>query len=479
MPLRHAACLVFDRYLGAIWFTRWFSLHYCSEDAVFIGLDEVLSEAYREIYGVDPALPSQHPGGPRLWLNVLLAAAAVAALIAQAVRRIRLAPGNCLDVFLGSDYSGHPRDVSIWQEIASEGHDVVVVFRNERQRRAHADGAGVFPCTVPGEGEWSVIRAWKECGEALRRLRPIWRAAHGLVPALALQGYLLPLRRLKMRQLLTRYRFQNFWVRDDYSVDHIIRSQEIRRVGGKSIGVAHGLPIACALVPLWRYIDCDAYLVHGLGILRYYGDRWAPWMKVVASGSLGITRELESRLAAPRPHDIIFQAKPTQGSEPLLGMLEALARTFPERKILMQFKGAFRKSFLAESFRQVARHHPNVAETEESIYELFLRARYLITDPSTIAAEALQFGLYAFMVDCDGCKSLYFRDFKDFCESSPEELIRRIRGIEDGSYAYRFADYDALINRNGHFPNQFRVELGLRPRTAVSNVLHDQPCVGS
>lgn len=479
MPLRQAACMVFNAYLDPIWYVRWFSLNYRPDEVILVGLDPILSGTYQEIYGAAPSLPSRHPVVTRTWLNFLLAAVAASAVLAQVFRRIRLKPEAPQDVFLGSDFSGHPRDVSVWREIAAEGHEVVVVFRSRKERSADARRAEGFPCTAPGEGQWSFQRAWGECRESWRHLRAIWRVARVFVPKLAFQAYLLPLRRIKIRQLLTRYRFRNFWVRDDYLVDHILRSQELRRVGGKSIGVAHGLPIAATLVPSWRYIDCDTYMVQGLGILRHYGDRWAPWMKVIASGSLGLTRELETRLAAPRPNNIIFQAKPSQGSEPVAALLDALAAAFPDRKIFLQFKRSFRKSFLADVFRQAGRRYPNVVETEENIYELFLRARYLITTPSTIGPEAIQFGLCAFMIDCDCRKSLYFRDFQEFCENSPDELVRRIRGIEDGSYTYRFADYDLMINREGRFLDQFRSELGLRPRPASSEVACNQPCAGS
>lgn len=479
MPMRHTACTVLDRYLEAIWLIHWFSLNYRAQDAIFVGLDPILTGAYCEIYKAEPALPSIHHVVPRVSLNLLIRVAAFAIAAVQIWRCVRLAPSAHRDIFLGSDFSGHPRDASVWQEIAAEGREVVVVFRNQKQRRAHATGTCGFPWTVPGEGEWSIVRAWRECGEAWQRFQRIWLVVRSLVPALALQACLLPVRRVKIRQMLTRYRFRNFWVRDDYSVEHIVRSQELRRVNGRSIGVAHALPISCVLYSPWRYIDCDIYMVQGLGILRHYGDRWAPWMKVVASGSLVLTRELESRLSAARPKDIIFQAKPSEGSEPIVPILEALAGAFPDRNIFMQFKGAFRHSSLAETFRRVARRYPNVIETEESIYELFMRARYLITDPSTVCAEAIQFGLYAFMIDCDGREALYFREFPEFCENSPEELARRIRGIEDGSYTYRFHDYDALINRDGHFPDQFRAELGLPPITAkVPKKLSERPCVG-
>jgi hypothetical protein len=463
MPVRHAASILFYRYLDAIWFTRWFSMHYDSREAVFVGLDPVVSGAYREIYGTDPSLPSVAPVVPGRFVNVLIHVAALALMLVQALRSVRIAPPACRDVFLGSDYSGNPRDASVWREVAAEGHDVMVVFRTRQQRRARANQISGFPCTVPGEGAWSIVRAWAEWREAWGRTQRIWLVVRDLIPALVLQTCLLPLRRLKIRQMLTRYRFRHFWVRDDYGAEHILRSQELRRVEGKTIGVSHGLPVSCNLVGIWRYIDCDTYMVQGLGILRHYSDRWAPWMKVVASGSLGLTREFEARLSAPRPHDIIFQVKPQEGSEPLLHILDALATAFTDRRIILQVKRFFRDSFLVEQFGQIAKRHANVVATDESIYELFLRARYLITDPSTIAVEAIQFGLYAFVMDCDGRRSLYFRDFPEFCENSPDELAHRIRGIEDGSYRYRFADYDGLINRQGHFFNQFRAELGLPP----------------
>lgn len=465
MPLKHAASTIFYSYMDGLWFLRWYCQNYRPETTIVVGADAVIRGAYHRVYGEAPTLLLKSMPRGATVLKTLAIVGGTLSLIWSCSRPIYLRPLAPRHIFLGSDFSGHPRDRFLWQEIREAGHDVVVVFRNRRQRKREAlQTTQGFSSIDPSDGRWSARDAIAALAEGLCRLKVLILSTWQLEPVFFVQANLLPGRRMKMRSFLAHYRFKYFWVRDDYSQEHILRSQELRKKGGKSIGVAHGLPISATVIPMFRYIDCDTYFVHGMGILRHYGDRWSQRMKVHASGSLGLTREFALRLAqSNRNDDIIFHAKAERDIETLCSMIEALASAFSERKIYFAIKKSFGKSFLAEGLRAHARQFPNVQETEESIYELFLKARYLVTDPSTIAAEALQFGLYVFMLDCDGRASLYFRDFPEFCESDPAQIVRRINGLEDGSYKYRFQDYESLINREGCFLDQFRAEVGLPP----------------
>lgn len=462
-PYRQISCNYMFGYFDRLFFLNWFCQTYPSESATVVGADEVLLGMYEHVYGQACSLAVSRTRTGRGLFNPLLTALAFAALVWESLKGLRLTATVPRPVLLGSDCSGDDRDPIVWREVLQAGADVVVVFRSRQQKIESQGKIAPIPALAPGDGGFTPLLAWREFVASSRRLWRIARQARSLTPGHYHRLTLIPHKRLQIRKLFTLYRFRHFWTRDDYNVEHILRSQELRRMGGVSLGVQHGLPISAALIPQWRYVDCDLYYVFGLGIMRHYGDRWPKTMQARACGSLGMTREREARLADPRPNDIIFQAKAERTAQPLIDVLDSLVANFPDRTIYVQIKNAFSHTFLAQEVLSAAARYPNVVCTREKIYDLFLKARYLVTDPSTIGAEAIQFGLYAFMLDYDGRKSLYFRDFPDFCMSDPHEPARRIKAIEAGTYRYRFEDYELLIARHGRIYDQVRADIGLPP----------------
>ncbi len=434
-----------------------------SADKILVGGDRILSGLYRALHGRPTGMVEMRPWIPAQLLNVLtLAGLSIAAFIAAlASIRPRVA---AKEIFLGTDFSGDRRDPILWRETAESGKTVMVVFRNPVQAARH--GATLaHPWINAGDGNFSATQGLAAAFGCIRRGFVLGLFAVGLPNALFFRLASLPYKRMLAQRMLAVHRFRYFWCRDDYNVEHILRNQELRKQGGRSLGVAHGLPIASIILPMWRYIDCDVYYVLGRHILRYYGDKWSSKMIVRAGGSLGLERRHLPLLDAPRPPDIIFSAKPGRTADQLVKIAALICDTFLNRIIYLHLKPGFDKTLAGKDFiARVTARRSNVRLTGLPIYELFLKARYLIADPSTVGAEAIQFGLASFILDIDDRKTLIFRDFPDLCVRSGHEAVDRIRAIEAGTWTYPREKFEPLVALHRRtVQDMVREDLGLPP----------------
>ncbi|MBX9634771.1 MAG: hypothetical protein K2X44_07290, partial [Magnetospirillum sp.] len=117
---------------------------------------------------------------------------------------------------------------------------------------------------------------------------------------------------------------------------------------------------------------------------------------------------------------------------------------------------------------------PNVLVSDQLV-PLLRDTTYAFADASTVLAEAVQFGLCAFMADViEGHEDCFYRDFPGLTLGTPEEAIARIKSIEDGSWHYPREQYDELIDRSGTvFFDIMRRDLGLAPRAPVPDSVEE------
>ena len=405
--------------------------------------------------------------------NAVLAVLLLGVTIAQVLRRIRLRPASCEDVLLGSDFINDERDEQVWHEIAPTTDDIVIVLRNRAQTVQWRNRWSKYRATVFGSHTVNVFHGLRLAHSACRESLRLWRLMRRLDPAVFAIALLIPQRRMMVRALLARFRFRYFWGRDDYNVEHILRNQELRRCGAVSMGITHGLPVGMAIAPMVRYIDCDFYFVLGRHIpQRYYLDTWARSMKIVPVGSIAMTHERHARLSAPRPEDILFLVKPGSHAREQAETVQKISEAFPDRTVYLKIKSSIEDRQPARTFLDMCAGLPNARPTDESVYDLFFKVRYAVSDPSTACAEAIQFGLIAFLHDIDGRKSLFFRDFPGLCVANADDIINRIRNIENGVLSYDASFYQDLIEMSPRlFYEIIRETLGLPPRAVAAAAL--------
>lgn len=461
---RHAVCnAVFARF-GTAFLVH--GIRKAEPDARILGLDHVDRAYYRNRFGVDA------PGGSASRLGALINFVLFMAVslysAAWIIGRIRFAR-RPQAIFLGSDFVGGKQDQILWEEIADDGRDVVIVNRNKAMAAEYVDVLkGRRHCCVT-DGWYSPLGACFALGETLRDSFLFFGCCRSLPGDFFRQIARLPHWRVVYRALFKRFRFRYFWGRDDYNTEHIIRSQELRKIGGVSIGFMHGIASISTVMHQYRHIDFDIYYVLGRDQYeRIYRRTWPSHIRVRAIGSFGMSRAELERLTEPRAGNIVCFLSPSFHQDEVMAAVETIARAFPDRKVFINIKSRkYVVGSFAEALERLTDRTPgNLVIDEGRSYELLFQCQYVINESSTLTAEAIQFGLNAFVLDLDPrLKNLYYRRFPDLCVRSGDEAVERIRDIEAGRWDYPRRSFGSLIDMSGRVPwDVIREDMGLEPR---------------
>lgn len=416
-------------------------------------------------------------------INALLAVAAAVAAAIGVARRIRPFQRREGRFFLGSDYADDPRDQEFWRDLADAPGPLAIVFRSDAQARACRERAGPWTAMPVGAGRFAVGPGAAALAEAVRDVWRLWRHGRGLAPELFYPLVILPAKRMRYRALFARYRFDHFWGRDDYNPEHILRSQELRRVGARSIGISHGFHTLSTVLQQTRYVDYDVYFCFGLDTCRrHLAGTWPAHMKLRNIASFGFSRDDYHRLTQPRRPDIAVL--PTRGGADSAwwDAIRALARAFPDRRVVFNVKETYRQGAFRDAIEALlADAPPNVVEYRSTegrrAYDLLFDCTYLLAEGTTMLTEAVHVGMYAFGLGLDpDWVANPMRDLPGLFVADADEAIARIRGIEAGTYHYPREAWAGDIDLTGRLIwDQFREELGLPPKDGVLDHLRFVP----
>lgn len=415
-------------------------------------LDDVRAgaEAYAGLEMRDMAPPMALPW-PLLNFVVALGTMLYGVAWVTSRTRVRVQTEN---VFFAADWVGDVRDARIYREVA-EGGPVLIVKRSRAIRSPEEAGVTTWRSAWMHDGRFAPMQALAAIAMILRDGWRLFTAFKTLETPHFYSVAVLPYRRAVLRGFFNRFKCRNFWGRDDYNVEHVLRRQEIHRIGGRSLGINHGSPTMAIRQPMWAYVDFDCYYVFGRAIYEdYCHTTWAKDMDVVPVGTFGASREDYAAMAAltaqaPR-RDIAVMASVFTGNEKIVAITRALATSFPQRRIWLQIKPLFATGPRAERFiADCTRDLPNVVFTADPMFKLFSRVDYIFSDPSTVVIEAIQFGLYAWAMDVEPThRALIYRDYPGLCLSAGAEAVARVKEIENGQ-PYPRRQYGRLVDLSG------------------------------
>lgn len=430
----------------------------------FAGVDRntlAMAQAYfRE------SVPHYDPRPPT-WRNRLLSAAFTAligiwCLVFTFVRlRLKVEPQR---FFLAADHQGDRRDIAIYAEL-EEGGPVLVVPRAEEYRRALdprllrytvADwNDGLLPlAALPTTLAWLACDLWG-----------LWRRYGDRQPEHYYAIGVLPARRLQIAAFLFRFRPDNFLSRDDYNVASILRTQELRKIGARSIAFSHAiLSIYASLFPQLLYVDFDVYLAHAMGLSPEYRKRWKSGIDIRSVDSFGLSRALRGK-HRPCGDAILICIRVAWHEPEMLRIVRAIAAAFPARRLLLQFKAGHLSP--EEERELVARYTeglPNLEYTKASIYDLLDRAAVLISDVSTIIAEFIESGVPAFLADVVPAEWFCYRAIPEICVRNADVMLDRLNALDQGE-PYPFARIRERMNLSPDscFFDTLREATGLPP----------------
>jgi len=415
------------------------------------------AETFAGLYGCwtgqAVAMPGRLRRTGRRIVNLGLALGVAISCVAAALRLLRFRPAPPQPVRLGANFLPDPRNWRLLAELCPDPADVLMLFSNPEDFADQPKVAATYGYRTVrlGEGQLSPGAAASGAAMALRDLARLFRQCGGWPLGAFRSAVGLVRSRLFYRALFGAYRVGHFWGRDDYDARHILRSQELRRVGGVSMGITHGLPTTDIVEPGWRYIDFDLY--YCFGMLTYnavYHQTWPAHMRVRPIGSFGVSRERLARMNGPRSKDIVYFATSEPGEDRMAAMVLEVARAFPDRTVWVKVKPVYRTIGLcAPLFAALATAPANVRECETDTYELMLQAGYSLAGLSTVAAEAIQFGMVSFVLAPDPAIANSYRLAEGLCFAEAAPIVAAIRDHESGARPWPRQSFAELIDLSG------------------------------
>jgi hypothetical protein len=350
--------------------------------------------------------------------------------------------------FFAADYLEDRRDFPLYQEL-SEGGPVLLTVREPSRQTKSYDELKNYEICGPGDGWFSPINALYALKTAGLDCIRLFLICADRAPSLYFQVAALAYRRQQIKALLNRYLPRFYWGRDDYNVEHILRRQELNKLGGTSLGIQHGFPVSAYAYPAWRYISFDRYYVAGLAVYEYcLKDTWANDMEVIPIGTFGATRDDFAQISNHGPKDIVVFTAMAVGEKRLVEFIRDLAKYLPDRRILLQVKINFVDSDAGKEFISACMEGTtNIFLERDTVFNLFRKARYIFSDPSTIISEALKLKLMAFTIDVlPYHETSILRHFNGLCYSSGIEAGQRIKDIESGKWDYPHKEFSSLTD---------------------------------
>lgn len=375
--------------------------------------------------------------------------------------------------FLGADLLQVMRHLYVTREMVNDDSECLIVFRTQQFQNMYRDRIGSMDHCLVTDGVIPLAQLPGMLWLLLRDQTRLFIRLGGYSPSLYRRIVTLVHWRIVFRALFNRFELKNFLARDDYNGEHVIRTGELRRIGVRSLGIGHGLPTTNRISPVFRYLDFDLYFTFSQKFFAsHYAGTISPETEVVGIGSIGLTRDQRQRLEEPRPDDILIYMSHDLEAERYINAVLEIARRFPERRLLCKIKESQFDHGTADIFVDAVESGPdNLIETREDSYELMLKARYALSNDSTVIAEAIGFGVRAFMYDVydevaplDGHPSIY-RDVPEICVATPDSFEDRIRSMETGSWIYPRDRMDIVIELSGRNPfDLIRSRIGLEPK---------------
>ncbi|MBF0353776.1 MAG: hypothetical protein HQL43_00875 [Alphaproteobacteria bacterium] len=461
-PFRHLACIYISTRYSIMQI-----LHHISQNdsGCVVGLEPETAALYQAYYGQALSLPTRDAVRLTVLINTLLwLAFTVAGLLWLLARLGRTAEAQTWH--LGCDFAADPRDVDLWKKaMGNRASEVLILLRNRAQEIDARRLLPPFAWTNLDQSQISLAHAPGLVLLLLRRATALLPRLTSLPPTLFYMLAALPWRRVQTRALLLINHFTYFWGRDDYNVEHILRNQELRKMGGQSIGINHGIDVCSLVSPQWRHIDFDTYFVFGRHhYQKYCKAAWPAKMQVIPVGSFG--RQIPKDMRCDS-QDIMVLVSIDPANARIVQTILALSAAFPMRRILVKLKHR-REQVITQIVEPLADAPSNVVLTDGDFYELLKEVRYVFGTATTAVAEAIQYGKFSFALDYyEAEQPFLYRDFPDMIVDSAETAINRIRGIEDGRWRYPRERFAELIELDPEpFIDAFSRAIGLSTKSA-------------
>jgi len=433
---------------------------------VFIGLSPDTVVFYQTFFCAEENIPIS-----RLWavtrvLNFCLSLFVMFATLVRICSRVRVRM-KPVPVDLAFDWLKDIREYNLFSEIADCGRILLIDRFPGIPLNVLPPGLNVIHCT-PNSGYFQPWKALSACIMAVGDIFSLFGEFGHLVPKHFYRVAVLPDKKLRIRALFARFPPQNCLGRDEYNVEHILRTQELKRIGVRSLGLTNSFVTTwTSLAPNVRYVAYDKYYVFSIEFLKEQASTWRKDMDVTSIGSYAISREGLTTKVGRQCDEILISMRVGFSSSEMISMVRMVAEAFPKITVLLQLrKDTITDVEQKEISRRCAEGLKNVKMATEEIYELMARCRYQISDVSGIIAEAIQFGNKVFFADVLEMEHSIYRLFPRLSVKTGEELVQRLSALENKTEVYPHEEYLGLLNLSAGKTafDIMRTDLGLPPR---------------
>ena len=414
---------------------------------------------------------------PDRLLNLLFSLVLAAYSAAWLMVRVRASLDPPARISVAYDFLADPTEANLYRELAGLG-PFLLVPRNKplAQKAKQLDLPPHNRCTITA-GRFRFLDAIKCFGKAGRDWWQIWRRYGSCSGRHFREVAGLVHRRLAYRGLFNLYAPRVYWGRDGYSAAHIIRRQELIRFGGESWSVCHGYLTYSDCQPEVRYLNFDRYYVMDRSVFeRSYIEKWPDSMTVVGAQPFRMPRALTQERHRSKPPDILILSAISIWSPAFVRAAREIAEAFSDRIVRVQVKHSLRHLSACREFLDAVTKGLDHTEivTERLPYTLFPQSRYIVSDPTTAAVEAIISGCYGFALNVEEVHlSNPLRHLDGVCVTSGLEAISRIKAIENGEWEYPSEAIAEHLDMSGTaFPDVIRRDLGLPP--AASEIPPDK-----
>ncbi|MBT4933419.1 MAG: hypothetical protein HOL66_01545 [Rhodospirillaceae bacterium] len=412
-----------------------------------VGAPPLMGRVYQLYFDREP--PFKGNGGRLLrpLYNILNGLGILVAALGWLALRTRPTPALLQKYHLAVDIISLRFERELLKNLTDDPSEALLVYRTEATRQNFKRNFQEYSGCVLGDARTDVARFAKLSAALVGDMWRLWKTTSSVEPGLFGRYCTLVGKRAMFAAFFQRHQPRFFFGRDDYSIDHIIRNQELRKVGGTSIGMMHGIPTN-TYISEWNEVDFDIYLVMGWHLYeKFYRDMWPSHMKVVATGCFRMTPEYFARRHQTRPDDIAYFPIVHRNSDFLMAETFRVAEHFSDRTVYVKMK-AGRGDVEQQRFeRQVEQAPANVVIYEDVVaYDLLLKISYALGAGTTVSAEAVCFGVKSFVFDADPkFKKYYFRNFPEIIVETADDVIQKIEDIEAGRATYNFDGLDEMI----------------------------------
>jgi len=421
-------------------------------------LTQVLYEAY---YGCKIQGNTSVSSGFNTFLNLLLCLFVISTGIVFSLRRWRPFGFKRESVFLLADFINDQSDLELYKALSEKGRIGLIVRRGLKISDDMASKLQDWRVYKPGDGKLDTRGLLSFLKNLFRDSFRLFFHFKGIESGLFYRFATLPYRRLVMRALFDYLRPDNFWARDPYSPEHIIRTQELHRLGAKSHSILHGFGSMTNLMAQFRYVSFDRFHIFGRFIFEeIYKNTWDRNMTSVPVGSFrgasNIAKYRTNRNPALRDILITMSFLARLNNPDARNIIRGLATAFPERIIRLQVKFNFLDDKMTQDFIKACSDGlDNVIYVDGSFYDYIEISGYAFSDPSTALMECLQYGLPAFMIDVVNFhQACYYRDYPELPIVSTEQAVEKIKNLENGTQSFNPERYEQLICMTGSSPQK-------------------------